>query len=673
MLEHLEAGRWEKHPCFEVKGFGIEERVAFVKEQVESASSSRILTATTTLPLFMEYSGAKSDASPELSISGRSIPFMNRGGTTDRMQGEFWDVLGNAPETVVPLSTFSRDASTERIAEGESLVLKAGESATAEITLSTEWSHIALLGLARGEGREPVRFEVFLDGSSIGARTIRLAVSNSFDFICQARPGMHLLRIFVHADKQDRSLHLNGCLIQPLSNKIVFSADESTPLSDHASANIRYQTYAPSSALREQVSRDYWLLRRRDSLDLSMRERAEISLQTRSALFTPPDSRFVFSVKEIPRHAVIRFGIAAVIGQVDENSSVRFELAFLHSSGSLFSLFSRSLNPAERWHDCSVDLAGLAGASGSFLMDTTSDSVKSGMEVNAWWSNPSIWVPSQAGSPPRNIILISWDTVRADHMSIYGYDRNTTPYLCSAVDDWVVFQNAISPGSWTLPVHASVFTGLNASTHGVTMPNNRLLPGQPTIGHYLRSTGLFTGGLVRNVLVSQAYGFDDGFCEYSHLRQFSAEEISESASSWIDKHSDLPFFLFLHYFDAHFPYSPPAQYDLFGDPEYAGDIDGDARFQDFIDGKKTAEDISAEDLAEVVSLYDGEILRLDAALQALVQRLMDLSLLDDTMIVLFSDHGEEFAEHGGFAHGPKLHEEVIRVPLLVKPWKGDRS
>ncbi len=275
----------------------------------------------------------------------------------------------------------------------------------------------------------------------------------------------------------------------------------------------------------------------------------------------------------------------------------------------------------------------------------------------------------------RNLILISIDSLRADHVGCYGYGKSTTPFLDEFSRQGVRFNNSYSSSSWTLPSHASLFTGLTPTTHGVVKFKSSLKPWKNTLPGIAQEKGLKTIAVVCAPLLKKRYGLHQGFDVYDTdlippeyeeaLISKVAARVTDKALGYVDKNRDNPFFLFLHYWDVHYDYNPPEKYANMFDPEYDGKIDGlNIRYR-----KDMTSDMDKRDLQHIVSLYDGEIRYTDDEIGRLITGLDQRGLSSKTMVVITSDHGEEFLEHGWKGHTNTCYEEVIKVPLLMKiPW-----
>lgn len=272
-----------------------------------------------------------------------------------------------------------------------------------------------------------------------------------------------------------------------------------------------------------------------------------------------------------------------------------------------------------------------------------------------------------------NVLLVSIDSLRSDHLGAYGYTRDTSPTIDRLANDGVLFEEAISASSWTLPAHMSLLTATPPERHGVVRHDRRLRDEAVTLAEVLRDEGYVTAGFVAGPYLKDVYGYGQGFDVYdqsavrdgieSH-KGVTGPRLTELVLETLDRtHEEgAPFFVFLHMWDVHYDYNPPPPYDTMFDPEYDGPITG----ENFIHGAQYAPDMAARDLEHVLALYDGEIRYTDAHLGRILDRLQDKGLLDDTVVVVTSDHGEEFFEHGRKGHGDTLFDETIRVPLVIR-------
>ena len=277
--------------------------------------------------------------------------------------------------------------------------------------------------------------------------------------------------------------------------------------------------------------------------------------------------------------------------------------------------------------------------------------------------------------PVRNVLVVSIDSLRADHVGCYGYPKPTTPAMDEFAAGNLRFENSYSSSPWTLPTHASMFTGLTPTAHGATKFKSSLRPGAKTLASVLKKNGLKTVAVVCAPLLQKRYGLHNGFDIYDTdlippeyeeaLLSKVAGKVTDKALKYFDENSNNPFFLFLHYWDPHYDYNPPKEYADIFDPDYEGSING----QNIRYRKDMTPDMNPRDLRHIVSLYDAEIRYTDDQIKRLLAGLAGRGLDSNTMVIITSDHGEEFLEHGWKGHTNTCYEESIKVPLMMKiPW-----
>jgi arylsulfatase A-like enzyme len=289
-----------------------------------------------------------------------------------------------------------------------------------------------------------------------------------------------------------------------------------------------------------------------------------------------------------------------------------------------------------------------------------------------------------------NIVVIVLDALRADHVSSYGYSRDTTPSLTQVARDGAQFTRAIATSSWTLPTHVSLLTGHYPSRHGAIRDrfDNRM----PTLAAALVERGYRTGAISANTVVfSRAQGFGEGFLRFDdsfysvrdalfrtyylwqvHKRLLvpflgwsrdtarrTADNVTASAIDWIGSESSRPFFLMLNYYDMHDPYVPPQPWrrKFSTKPEPGGQLTPDT-------GSELR--FTAEEIQDEIDAYDGAIAYADEAIGRLLEELDRRGLRDRTVVVVTSDHGESLGQHGLMWHGTSLYFEQIHVPLLIR-------
>lgn len=273
-------------------------------------------------------------------------------------------------------------------------------------------------------------------------------------------------------------------------------------------------------------------------------------------------------------------------------------------------------------------------------------------------------------SPPRStsdmppIILISIDTLRRDHMSVYGYERSTTPNLEDLARDGAVTQEFIAVSPWTLPTHATMLTGLSPAQHGLTAHNARLAKRAPLVAETLKNRGYRTGAVVTSTLLSPTYGFASGFDKYEINISLDAEQAADRIRRWLTADANTPNFLFLHLFDVHYPYTPPPPFlGRFGPVDEFMQRKQVENFFDFVRWVDTRRQTRRP---SVVNRYDESVLYVDHVLGLFFTELKKFKVYDRAWIFVVSDHGEEFFEHEGMGHSVTLYEELLRVPFIVK-------
>ncbi len=269
--------------------------------------------------------------------------------------------------------------------------------------------------------------------------------------------------------------------------------------------------------------------------------------------------------------------------------------------------------------------------------------------------------------PPRSVILISLDTLRADHLGCYGHERDTSPNLDALAAEGVLFEQAVAPAPWTLPSHASLLTGRYPSRHGAFTLEDAIPEAVPTLAAVLGRAGFETAGFVNVIFLGSGFGFARGFETYrTYVRdqspEGSASEITDAGIEWLESRRGRRVFLFLHYYDLHSDFlSLPRFQELFTDGP--GRFDGSTA--QMLAAMRGLAPIDASDADHLARLYDGGIRQLDEELGRLFAWLRENGWWDESLVIVTSDHGEQFLEHGGLLHN-RHWEEVLRVPLILR-------
>ena len=264
-----------------------------------------------------------------------------------------------------------------------------------------------------------------------------------------------------------------------------------------------------------------------------------------------------------------------------------------------------------------------------------------------------------------DIFLVIIDTLRADHLGCYGYDRDTSPVIDSLAASGMTFSHFQANSPWTLPSHASIWTGLSVQSHAAGMRNRvyyGINPDLSTIATILDDHGYMTLGFVNTRLLRSTFGFSRGFDYYkmNPSGHGMAGRTVDNVVAWFADNIGNPYpkLVVIHLFDPHAPYDPPDGFDrMFSDEGFNG-IDGWV-----VDSLNTL--TNPQDLDYLLDMYDGEIAWVDHQLGRLFNELDALGCMDNALVIITSDHGEEFLDHGDISHGHNLYQELLHVPLVI--------
>jgi arylsulfatase A-like enzyme len=351
-------------------------------------------------------------------------------------------------------------------------------------------------------------------------------------------------------------------------------------------------------------------------------------------------------------------------------------------------LLEHTVSTPYRWDRQRIDLGEFAGRQVRLKLAVAADSPG----VPGLWGAPVI--RSRTAAPrdtPQGVILIQADTLRPDHLGLYGHTRDTAPFLGRMAAEGAVFRQAFAQAGWTKVSTPSIMTSLYPSTHGVLTFDDRVPASATTLGEVYREAGYATLSLSSVMFSGQYTNLHQGFEELHELTSVpdsggpysskTAREYVDRATEWIERHRDGPFFLYLHVFDPHSPYEPRRPYDtMWADPakREAHIRERESLRKTIADpflavrGMATREEMLAAGLDPAAYLahdkdwYDSSIRGLDAEVARLFERLRVSGLDGRTAVVFLSDHGEEFQEHGRMWHGQSAYGEMMRVPLVVR-------
>lgn len=369
-------------------------------------------------------------------------------------------------------------------------------------------------------------------------------------------------------------------------------------------------------------------------------------------------SEYRFPLGAVPAKPMLTFAVGT--RQWPEPTRVHFEVLLAPAAGEPVRLYERDLGPLPSWSDAHIDLSDrdLAGASLIFrraLLQGPKGALR------GIWGNPIL----VAGTPrPRpSVILISLDTLRADFVGAYGRTSARTFALDGLARDGALFEAAASPSTWTVPSHASLFYSAHLPDTPVRLRAAKAvwpdtpLPEQP-LAAILRKAGYLTAGFTGGGYLDWIYDFPRGFDIYFAYEapaiaqcmpaRFDGSTVFAGATNWLRANHQHPFFLFIHTYDVHdrCPFMPGGGRPMFG----------------------VVPELTPERLQKLLRYYDGLISETDQRVADLLATVDQLGLRDSTVVVVLSDHGEAFFEHGDFGHGcnMKPYEELTQVPLLIR-------
>jgi arylsulfatase A-like enzyme len=386
----------------------------------------------------------------------------------------------------------------------------------------------------------------------------------------------------------------------------------------------------------------------------------------RNALYVHSPATLTFEVP-VPKDGRLHFGM----GITEKDSPITFRV-----TADSRELYSKTVADVDAWADADLDLSAYGGSTVKLTFATTTG--KEG--AVALWANPLLTTKAPKKRP--NVLIYLIDTERADHSSLYGYARDTTPFLKKLGGQGLVFEDCQVQAPRTKQSTASLMTSLYSYTHGIIYDYDTIPKGAATLAEQLRGAGYVTASVVANPFAGRITGLERGF-DYldewavvqryrtdAHDRGTDSEAVNKIAFPWLDAHRDEPFFLYAHATDPHAPYRPPAGFEeKFANPADTAEFDrtykslgGKHKYAGgtVIDraGCKRAGVNPDKFIQQARDRYDGEILHNDRSLEQLVDKLKQLGILDNTLIIVVSDHGEEFWDHGWTGHGHSLYQEL---------------
>ncbi|MBT8454204.1 MAG: sulfatase [Deltaproteobacteria bacterium] len=385
----------------------------------------------------------------------------------------------------------------------------------------------------------------------------------------------------------------------------------------------------------------------------------------RRAIVLAPGAQVDWFV-EAPDDGSLVFGSGPASG---ENGSLSLLVSTDRSEGS-----ARRMELGPAWSDQAVSLSSHAGAIVRlrFRNEGTSDLGLSDVRIVRRAGEP---VAMQ--EPARNVIVLLIDTLRSSKVrAYYPKTRVKTPVLDEFAAKGTLFERSQSPENWTKPSVASVLTSLHPATHRTKQDASKLPKSALMLSEVYKKAGFKTASFIANGYVSNAFGFDQGWDHYTNYireaRNTNASNVFGEAQSWIEKHKEGRFFVYIQTIDPHVPYDPPAKFlKMYDAQPYSGQVQNRRTHLMLDEAKKNPKKyaFTKRDKERIEALHDGEISYHDEYFGKFLVKLRELGLEENTIVVVTSDHGEEFQEHGSWGHGHSVYQELLGVPLMFR-WPG---
>ncbi len=379
-----------------------------------------------------------------------------------------------------------------------------------------------------------------------------------------------------------------------------------------------------------------------------------VGRETRSCLLLPAPGEVSWNL-DMPASPKLQFGFGLrekADKSLPDSDGVRLEVRIGQER-----VWQATADPGDDFEDVEISLEKWAGQ--QVRLSLVSDPDGNALNDLALFSAPTLF-----GAPPgdvRRVVVIGIDTMRVDHIGTHGYSRPTSPEMDALAAGAYVFERAYAPAPRTKPSFRTAFTGSNPlpAVHA------------PTFGQVLHEAGFATGGLSANVHLVPRFGFNDGFETWHYKNGAKAEDQVDRAIAWLSRHAERDSFLFMHIMDPHIFYDAPGRYkNMFVQQRPGGKFP--KRFNRWeLDRLKKAGDLGATEKTYVQDRYDGELRYASAQMGRLFECIDGLP--GKSLLIVHTDHGEEFWDHGGFEHNHTLYDELVRAILWIRPsggWKG---
>jgi len=395
-------------------------------------------------------------------------------------------------------------------------------------------------------------------------------------------------------------------------------------------------------------------------------KRVRLGSELRTALYMHAPGAITYEDVELPLDARLQVGLGAV-SQADRSADVaatagaQFTITVARQ-GAEEVVLRETIAPTEQWTDFSASLKKWSGQDVTITLRCSSKAPG----AVAFWANPILYEPAD-DAPIFVVYLI--DTLAGEHISLLGYPRQTMPRLTALAEQGAWFPAMYSNSSRTIESIPDLMLSMPTERHGVHHNSTAAQPELDTLAELLRGQGFATVSFCTNVNAGPRQGMDQGFDTFIDKIGYwwtggDRTVPLDEAMRWVETHRERPMFLYVHTAEPHAPYAPPEGYQGRFDPDYDGDIDGTYNRATTFRNIRNPQ-AQLRDLQHVAALYDEELLYADARLGMFLDRLGQAGVTPRLDVLVTSDHGEEFLQHGTWEHGLNVHNEQTRVPLVA--------
>jgi len=386
-------------------------------------------------------------------------------------------------------------------------------------------------------------------------------------------------------------------------------------------------------------------------------------------MLSPPITLSYYA--DIPTGAKLCASVAAVtVGGKEKPPQVSLSVRAVSADGKAAEGLLKRVYSDGNWHDEMVGLDAVAGklARLDLTVDGPAGSRLAIGDPAIRLSHPRI----EAGEAKvRNAIVLLIDTLRADKLNVYGKTRVKSPVFDRFATEAVVFDRCQAASNWTKPSCATVLTGLYPDSHKARGHSSKLASSVKMASEIFREAGYATAAFIANGYLAAEFGFDRGWNTYvNYIRESKrteAEHVYKDALEFIGSNKDKPFFTYIQTIDPHVPYDPPPEdLKIYDAQAYEGPVSPRSTGNLLEEFKRKRVELNARDRRRLEALYDGEVTYHDRHFGHFLDGLFKAGVLEDTVIIVCADHGEEFFEHESVGHGHTLHQELLHVPLAIR-------